>query len=115
MELESYLTYDEYAEMGGKVDSSAFPNLERRAKRKIDCFTHDRLKLSNNIPKVVKELSKEYVDRINGFEQSRNIESYSNGQESISYAQVSISQFDVDLYRLAVEMLPIELISGVVE
>lgn len=39
MEFNSYITYDEYVEYGGKLPEDTFTQLERKAQRWLD-FSH---------------------------------------------------------------------------
>lgn len=113
--MDKYLTFDEYQELGGTVPQSDFPNLEHKAQRKLDYFTQNRIKKMTTIPEEVKELLTIYVDRMSKTEGSENITSYSNGTESFSYAGRSSAELDNEYFRIAVEYLPIDLISQVVD
>ncbi len=50
-----YLTYDEYTEMGGTLDETAFTDLEYEARAYIDWVTFNRLWKEEKIPTRVKE------------------------------------------------------------
>lgn len=109
-----YLTYQEYQQFtnGGTVSVLAFPILQRKAARKLDYFTQNRLKTVTVIIAEVKELMTEYIDIMSTQTQGSDlISSYSNGIESISYQNNSKDDTDRGLYELAIEYLPIELIS----
>lgn len=49
-----YLTYDEYTDMGGTVDETAFENLEFEARAQIDYWTFNRLVEEETISDAVK-------------------------------------------------------------
>ena len=49
-----YLTYDEYTDMGGTVDETAFENLEFEARAQIDYWTFNRLVDEQTISEAVK-------------------------------------------------------------
>ena len=85
-----YLDYDEYTAMGGTLNSSAFSRLEFKARRKVDCYTSDRLK-SSDIPDNIKMLMFELVNLINASEENgaeipSNITSVSNDGYSVAYS-----------------------------
>ena len=50
-----YLTYEEYQNMGGTLDDTAFTDLEYEARAYINWITFDRLKKETTIPEEVKE------------------------------------------------------------
>ena len=111
----AYLTFSEYTELGGTIaDESVFTNLERKAERKLDYFTQDRLKTATVIVGEVKELLVEFVDRIQNSPLNGNVTSYSNGIESFGFEKNQIQAFENELHDLAVEYLPIELITSYV-
>lgn len=111
MAFESYLTFDEYINLGGKVSEDAFPNLERKCQRWLDSLTFNRIPHCTVIPDVVKEVLTEWVNRIYEYEsisssEEGKLESYSNGVETIKYKDKSEVKFKKELFNLAVEWLP---------
>lgn len=111
----TYLTYNEYTTLGGKlVSESAFPRIERKAEAKLDFFTQNRLKELEEVPDEVKSLMVEFVDKlsvaVNG-----NITSYSNGIESFSFDKNQVDAMNDELCDMAIEYLPTKYISGTVE
>ena len=112
--MEKYLSFQEYVELGGTVSESAFPNLLKQAQRKLDNFTHDRIKKLTTIPAEVKELLTLYIDKISSGGKGDNLASYSNGTESFSYRDKTPEEVEQEYYRMAVVYLPIDLISQVV-
>lgn len=112
----AYLTWTEYQNLGGKITTeSVFTPLEKKAERKLDYFTQDRLKTVTTIISEVKELMVEFVDRIQNSPLNGNVTSYSNGIESFGFKENQTDSFNSELYQLAVEYLPIELISSYIE
>ena len=109
-----YLTYAEYLEYSQKVSQSDFPMLERMARRKLDVFTHDRLKTATTIIDEVKELMTIFIDKMSSSALNGNITSYSNGVESFGFGENQTKALDNELYNLAIEYLPVELISSYV-
>ena len=109
-----YLTYEEYTQFGGEVAETDFPNLERKAERKLDSFTQDRVKTATIVIDEVKELLTEFVNMLNLANKSGNqVSSYSNGVESFGYEIESSDNLNQKMFSLAVEYLPLTLISGV--
>ena len=111
----AYITYAEYQNFGGTVSSSDFTNLELKAERKLDYYTQDRLKTVTTIISEVKELMTEFINRMSVPALNGNVTSYSNGIESFGFAENQTKALDNELYQLAIEYLPIELISAYVE
>ena len=111
----AYLLYSEYESFGGTVSSSDFTNLELKARRKLDYFTQDRLKTATTIISEVKELMTEFINRIAQSPLNGNITSYSNGIESFGYGKNQTDSLNSELYQLAVEYLPIELITATID
>lgn len=113
-EYVSYLTYDEYKDLGGRVDSAAFPIFERKAQRILDCRTFNRID-PDNVSAEVKEVLVEIINLLfKDANAGEEVSSFSNGVVSYSFdnskkksAQQEIDEL-IDLY------LPVELISGVV-
>ena len=111
----AYLLYQEYTSFGGTVSSSDFTNLELKAERKLDYFTQNRLQNATTIISEVKECMVEFIDRMAKSAENGNVTSYSNGIESFGFAENQTKALDNELYQLAIEYLPIELISAYVD
>jgi hypothetical protein len=107
----AYLTFAEYEALGGKITSSSFSNLERKARRKLDYFTQDRLTSLTVISSDIKECMADFIDKISISTENGNITSYSNGIESISYSENQTDALNDELYQIAIEYLPIEYIT----
>ena len=110
-----YLSYQEYISFGGTVSSSDFTNLELKARRKLDYFTQNRLQAATTIISEVKELMAEFINRISQSPLNGNITSYSNGIESFGYGKNQTNALNSELYQLAIEYLPIELITATID
>lgn len=106
-----YITYSEYVSFGGTLQSAAFDIALRKAERKLNNYTMDRLKTATVILPEVKEWLTLAVDKIASAPVDGNISSYSNGIESFSYSDAQRNMLENELYDLAVEYLPVELIS----
>ena len=111
----AYLTFAEYGSFGGTVTESSFNILEPKARRKLDYFTQNRLQTATTIISEVKELMTEFINRMQNGPLNGNVTSYSNGIESVSFAENQTVVFNNELYQMAIEYLPIELISAYVE
>lgn len=111
----AYLTYLDYTSLGGTVSDTDFTNLELKARHKLDYFTQDRLKTATTIISEVKELMTEFINRIAQSPLNGNVTSYSNGIESFGYGKNQTDALNSELYQLAVEYLPIELITCTID
>lgn len=106
----AYITLEEYTALGGTVtDSTSFALLEKKARRKLDYFTQDRLKTATTIIDEVKEVMTEFINKLSSASDGEKVSSFSHDGVSVSFDNTS--SLDDDLYNLAVEYLPIELIS----
>lgn len=103
----TYLSFDEYTQLGGKVEKSAFPHLERKARKKLDYYTQDRLKNATVIPDEVKECMAEFIDRL-AEQDGEKVSSFSNGSISVSFEKEE--KTEETLWDIAVEYLPVELV-----
>ena len=86
-----YLTYDEYAEMGGTLNKAAFSRLELKARKLIDQRTFGRLKGLAEQSEVVKKLVFELMD-VEEKEQNGVLQSVSNDGYSETYAVANNEQ-----------------------
>lgn len=109
-----YLTYEQYAELGGSASEADFPALERRARYKLDYWTLDRLKAYESVPEqwaeAVAMAMTDIIDTLPNLGGER-VTSFSNGVNSFGFADMSEED---ELYFRVVEILPIDLVSGVV-
>lgn len=105
-----YLTFEEYNKLGGKVEQSAFPKFERKARYKLDYFTQNRLSNQTVIPQVVKDCMAEFIDILAEESDGEKVSSFSNGSVSVSFEKDDKTD-DSKLWDIAVEYLPVELIS----
>lgn len=51
-----YLSYDEYTDMGGTLDETAFNDLEFEARSQVDYYTFNRLQNETEYPEAVKRV-----------------------------------------------------------
>lgn len=106
----SYLTYDDYKELGGTLPQDAFARYERKAQRWLDHITYDRIKYMKVIPNEVRELLVEFISRMVAYEGQKKdgdtIKAYSNGVESFTYELKTEKQTQAEFRDLALTWLP---------
>ena len=103
MYLLSYLTFEQYQQLGGKCTEDAFPSLQFDTETKMDYITDGKLsKLVATIgeaPEVVQRLEVKLIDITMNTDTSKegtgNITSYSNGIESFGFATDKDSEQDI--------------------
>ena len=116
MEFESYITYEEYVELSGKVSEDVFSKILRKAQRTLDAITFNRVRYLTKVPYSVKETLVEFIDKMYSIESgsgdaSTVASSYSNGIESIDFKDDADAQLKKELVRVAVEWLPDYLVA----
>ena len=99
-----YLTYEEYSEIGGILDLTAFNRNIDRACAMIDNKTQSRLECFEEIPQIVKVVCADLVDCIstNTVDKTITSKSHSAGgvSESESYATKTAEDYSADLDRI---------------
>lgn len=105
----TYLTYEEYRQYGGNAEESAFPALERKARRKLDYFIQNRLANATVIPDEVKECMAEFIDRISENESGDKVSSFSNDGVTVNFEKSEKTDDEI-LWDIAVEYLPYDLV-----
>lgn len=115
MAFNSYLTHEEYKQLGGTVSGDAFSILERKAQRLLDHITFNRIQHLTRIPDEVKEVLTEFINKMNDFDlqqiDGETIEEYSNGVETIKYRRSTNNQFNKELNTIAIQWLPEYLVN----
>ena len=101
----TYLTYEEYSNMGGVLDLTAFNRNIDRACAMIEIRTQSRLEEFEEIPQIVKVVCRDLVDYIsvNSVEKpivTSKSESAGVISESISYATKTAEDYSADLDRI---------------
>jgi hypothetical protein len=108
--FKSYLTYEDYKELGGTLPLDAFTKLERKAQRWLDSFTFNRIKYLTHIPDEVKEVLVEFISKLDTVSNQREngdlVTQYSNGVEQLTYKVLTEEETKGELYQLAVDWLP---------
>lgn len=110
LQYESYLTYEDYKELGGDLPLDTFTRLERKAQRWLDTFTFNRIKHLTIVPDEVREVLVEFISRMDTINNQREngdlVVQYSNGVEQLTYKVLTEEETKKELYRLAVDWLP---------
>ena len=106
----TYLTYDEYSEMGGICDLTAFNRNIDRACGIIDNATHNRIEYMADVPQRVKALCRdlvEYLARNDTTETAVTSRSQSAGgvSESESYATKTTDDVYGDIQNMVYDYL----------
>lgn len=109
-----YLSYEDYAAMGGKLpEGQEYENAERKARALLDAWTLDRIRRLDEVPEEVELAMFEVIERIGpAFDGNGGVSSFSNGVNTVSFN----ASADVrgELYDLVAAILPVELISAAV-
>ena len=114
----SYLTYEEYTEIGGTLDLTAFKRNIDRACAMIDNRTQSRLECFVEIPQIVKIVCADLVDYIANNSVDKAIvtsKSQSAGgvSESESYAIKTAEDYSADLDRIFEPLAVVKTENGI--
>lgn len=113
----TYLTYEEYSNIGGICDLTAFNRNIDRACAMIDNRTQSRLECFEEIPQIVKVVCADLVDYIatNTVEKTVTSKSQSAGgvSESESYATKTAEDYSADLDRIFEPLAVVKTKNGV--
>ena len=112
-----YLTYEEYSNMGGVLDLTAFNRNIDRACAMIDIRTVSRLEHFAEIPKIVKIVCADLVDYISTNTVDKTITSKSQSaggvSESESYATKTAEDYSADLDRIFEPLAVVKTENGI--
>lgn len=112
-----YLTYEEYSEIGGILDLTAFNRNIDRACGMIDIRTQSRLECFEETPQIVKLVCRDLVEYIstNTVEKSVTSKSQSAGgvSESESYAVKTAEDYSADLDRIFEPLAVVKTKNGI--
>lgn len=113
-----YLTYEEYTEIGGTLDLTAFNRNIDRACVMIDIRTQSRLEAFENIPQIVKIMCADLVEYIatNTVEKpfvTTKSQSAGGVSESESYAVKTVDDFANDLDRIFEPLATVKTANGI--
>lgn len=109
----TYLTYEEYSNMGGVLDITAFNRNIDRVCGIIDNATHKRIECMNTIPQSVKALCRDLVEHIsanstNGKLVTSRSQSAGGVSESESYEIKSREEIQADIDNIIADYLTAE-------
>ena len=113
-----YLTYEEYQEIGGTLDSTAFNRNIDRACAMIDIRTQSRLEAFEDIPQIVKIVCADLVEYIatNSVEKpavTSKSQSAGGVSESESYATKTAESFENDIDKIFEPLLLVKTKNGI--
>ena len=113
-----YLTYEEYTEIGGTLDLTAFNRNIDRACAMIDIRTQSRLEAFDSIPQIVKMVCADLVEYIatNTVETpivTSKSQSAGGVSESESYAVKTADDFANDLDRIIEPLALVKTKNGI--
>ena len=114
----TYLTYEEYSNMGGVLDLTAFNRNIDRACAMIDNRTQSRLECFEEIPQIVKVVCADLVGYIATNTTEKPIvtsksQSASGVSESESYAVKTAEDFANDLDRIFEPLAVVKTANGI--
>ena len=114
----TYLTYEEYSNMGGVLDLTAFNRNIDRACAMIDNRTQSRLECFEEIPQIVKVVCRDLVDYISANSVEKPIvtsKSQSAGgvSESESYTVKTADDYSADLDRIFEPLAVVKTENGI--
>lgn len=110
-----YLTFNQYQANGGKAELSAFPRLERLARKKLDYWTQNRIKEAGCDVQLCMTLIVDALAEVQE-NQAGTASSFSNDGVSVSFSKPVRAEAEImaSVYDQIVEILPIELVSVVI-
>lgn len=106
-----YLTYEEYSNIGGALDLTAFNRNIDRACGIIDNATHNRIECMLKMPKQAKALCRDLIEYIatNGNVNEKDVSSWSESagvvSESVSYTTKTADDIYGDIQNLLYDYL----------
>ena len=113
----TYLTYEEYSNMGGVLDLTAFNRNIERACAMIDSRTQSRIECFEDIPQIVKVVCADLVDYISTNTVDKTVASRSQSaggvSESESYAVKTVEDYSADLDRIFEPLAVVKTKNGV--
>lgn len=109
----TYLTYEEYSNMGGVLDITAFNRSIDKVCSIIDNATHKRIECMKTIPQSVKALCRDLVEHISANSTSEKLvasrsQSAGGVSESESYEIKSREEVQVDIDNMIADYLTAE-------
>lgn len=114
----TYLTYEEYSNMGGVLDLTAFSRNIDRACAMLDNRTQSRLECFEEIPQIVKVVCADLVEYISTNTVDKPIvtsksQSAGSVSESESYAVKTAEDYSSDLDRIFEPLSVVKTANGI--
>lgn len=110
----SYLTFDQYQANGGRADHTAFPRLERLARKRLDYWTQGRITEPDCDIQLCMTLIMDALLECQR-DPAETVASYSNDGVSVSFGKARTEgEVMGSVYNQVVEILPVELVSVVI-
>ena len=113
----TYLTYEEYSNMGGVLDLTAFNRNIDRACGIIDNATHNRVECMAEVPQRARALCRdliEYLVENNGIKVLKSKSQSAGGvSESESYATKTAEDYSADLDRIFEPLAVVKTENGI--
>lgn len=106
-----YIEYQEYLDIGGVLDSTAFNRNIDRACGVIDNATHNRIECMAEVPKQAKALCRDLIEYLatNGNVNEKYVSSWSESagvvSESVSYVSKTKEEMQTDIDGLVYDYL----------
>ena len=106
-----YIEYQEYLDIGGVLDSTAFNRNIDRACGVIDNATHSRIECMADVPKQAKALCRDLIEYLatNGNVNEKDVSSWSESagvvSESVSYVSKTKEEVQTDIDGLVYDYL----------
>ena len=95
----TYLTYEEYSNMGGVLDLTAFSRNIDRACGIIDNATHNRIECMTEVPHRAKALCRDLVEYLaNDFGSSKQVSNHSQSAGGVSESESYATKTADDIY-----------------
>ena len=109
----TYLTYEEYSNMGGVLDITAFNRFSDRAFGIVDNATHNRIEPMHGVPKKAKALCRDLVEYLARYSTSDMVvssrsQSAGGVSESESYVTKTDTELQADIDNMIADYLMAE-------
>lgn len=93
-----YLNYDEYVEVGGELELSAFDRFALRATTRIRHATQNRIDRMETVPVEVKHLCRDLIEYLHNHDNVKNqLQSASQSQGGVSESESYVIKSDKDM------------------
>lgn len=116
----SYITYEEYANLGGTVDPSVWDWFAWNAEQQLNDWTHNRLQQPETLEPIKKNVQccmRLIIDALSEANNNeRDVTGVSNDGVSVTFANAKTSDEKMhDVYLQVVRALPINVVTWAVD